>query len=95
MKKIFPIIAVFAIVISLVMTIDTSVAKKADLLPCCNNKDPRDYPTFPDWSWLCFENGGWHEIQINWNQCYCLWELNNWNPPDGKACAELQKCTNK
>lgn len=75
-------------------TINTTIAKKSDPLPCCNSMDPRYYSA-QYWSWFCIQNGIEQEITISFQQCYCAWEINNWSPPIGMNCNILQQCGNK
>ena len=65
------------------------IAMRANQLYCCNIYDPRVYNA-EKFSWYCYENGVEIEKIITWQQCYCAWQINNWNPPNGLQCDILE-----
>lgn len=94
--KISYIIISLIILSSIIFSVNNNInAEKAYLLPCCNNWDPRDWPTYNQWSWICYQNGQQQELIISWSQCFCAWAMNNFNPPIGMACSVLQMCGDK
>jgi len=96
MRTIITILIVFVITFSSYFILDVSPAGKANLALCCNDKDPRLYPGTNTWSWLCLNGqGGNSDLLLSREQCLCVWELNNWQPPVGMPCSALQMCTNR
>ena len=93
--SIFTIVLMLFIILGFVIDNKESVniqyysAQKADPLPCCNSLDPR-YNNYANFSWFCYENGIEIEKTVTWQQCYCAWQINNWNPPIGLKCDILE-----
>jgi len=101
MKRSIITLILLSIIIITLITSEKPISSVTDIktdavttLKCCNIFDPR-YNNDANFSWNCIENGIEIEIIINWQKCYCAWQSNNWQPPNGLQCNIIEQCPEK